>query len=378
MGTLSKRVVLLVRTWQRAGGLEAVTMDIAWAFCELGWRVEVVSVFDGSEGEDTPGVEVTSLYPRGRIRRWLWGRVLWKEAVSTHVRCATAGGGLVLCAHAHLLPALASIPAGSGVHRLGWVYGIDVWGHQAQRWVPFLNQLDDVVSISSFTADQMRRVGLMKPARVVPCCVDTDIFSPTPTPARIRRSEILICGRMSSHERYKGHEVLFESMMIAEKLLNRPLSIRVVGVGDDALRLTELSRKLGIGERVSFVGRLPLPELVEAYRHCGVFCMPSRVDRSATGYWTGEGFGIVYVEAAACGRPVIASSEGGAPETIVPGETGLLADPRSPEKVAAAIARILSDDGRADEMGRKGRQLAVKEFSRERFRKHVQALVATI
>lgn len=104
--------------------------------------------------------------------------------------------------------------------------------------------------------------------------------------------------------------------------------------------------------------------------------MPSRVDRPERGYWSGEGFGLVYVEAAACGRPVIASTEGGAPETIVSGQTGLLVNPRSPEAVAHAIASVLADPARADEMGRQGRVLAETSFSRERFRSHLQELLS--
>jgi len=84
----------------------------------------------------------------------------------------------------------------------------------------------------------------------------------------------------------------------------------------------------------------------------------------------------VYVEAAACGRPVIASTEGGAPETMFAGKTGLLVDPRSPANVAEAIAGILSDNQRADEMGRQGRLLAEKRFSRDQFRLRIQELIA--
>ena len=369
-----KSVVVLVLTWQRTGGLEGVTMDIAGAFQALGWRVQVVSVFDAKEFQPTEGIKVTALCPRGRIQRALWSRFLWKFLAAWHVRRALAEGGLLLCAHAHLLPALNYVPSRLNVCRWGWVYGIDVWGEQARRWAPSLNQLDRVVSISDFTAREVVRAGVKKSPSVVPCCVDTEVFTPTTTPELIRRSEILICGRMAVSERYKGHDVLFQSLTLAERLLGRALSMRVVGTGDDQSRLQQLAQTLGIGARVHFAGRVSLKDLVEAYQHCGVFCMPSRLDRPDRGYWTGEGFGIVYVEAAACGRPVLASAEGGAPETILPGQTGLLVDPRSPESVARAIADLLSDSSRAAEMGQRGRLLVETRFSRKELLRHLQVL----
>lgn len=350
-------------------------MDIAWAFRSFGWRVKVISVFDDGELEQTPDFEVTGLCPSGRIRRSLWCRFLWKFVVAWYVRRAIPDGGMLICAHPNLLPALDYVPKQSRMRRWAWVYGIDVWGDEARRLAPYLNRLDRVVSISAFTAEQVIGAGVTKPISVVPCCVDTRVFEPTPTPERIRRDEILICGRMASSERHKGHEVLFQSLPIAERLLGWPLSIRVAGSGDDLARLQEVARQLGVGDRVNFVGWVSMPELVEAYRHCGVFCMPSHLDCPDHGYWMGEGFGIVYIEAAACGRPVVASAEGGCPETITPGITGLLVDPLSPDAVGRAIAEILSDPVSADEMGRQGRSLAETRFSREQFLGNLQDLI---
>jgi len=217
--------------------------------------------------------------------------------------------------------------------------------------------------------------GVVVPISVIPCCTDINTFVPTTIPKYIRRNEILICGRMSLQESYKGHEVLFNALPIAEKILGKQLAIRVVGTGDNVERLQSVVKTMGISDRVIFTGRIQQQELIEAFQHCGVFCMPSRVDRNSTGFWTGEGFGIVYVEAAACGRPVIASCEGGAIETVVPGETGLLVDPRSPQDVAEALAKILGSLDLADKMGMAGRVLVEKQFSREVFVENIKRLV---
>jgi phosphatidylinositol alpha-1,6-mannosyltransferase len=126
---------------------------------------------------------------------------------------------------------------------------------------------------------------------------------------------------------------------------------------------------------VIFTGRLPFADVVHAYGRCGVFCMPSCVETGEPGFWSGEGFGIVYIEAAACGRPVIASTDGRAPETLIPNVTGLLVNPLEPDDVADAIARIRDDQAAADEMEQRGRAFVIRTFARQVFESHIRDLV---
>lgn len=371
-----KTLVLLVNIWKRTGGLETVNRDIALAFKSLGWRVNVFSVFGTDDDLDSCGCELTRFCPRGKYGGYIWQRFLWKVVIGWHTRRILKNGGLLIFGHAHLLTLLDTPQLKNVVFkRWAWIHGIEVWGSQSYRWVSFLNRLDHVVAVSSFTTEQVRLAGLKTLSSIVPNAVDTGVFTPTSTPARIRRNEILICGRMVANEGYKGHQALFGSIPIAENLLGCSISVRVIGSGDDQPRLEGVVRQLGLTERINFCGRVSNEVLVEAYQHCGLFCMPSYVDRPETGYWSGEGFGIVYVEAAACGRPVIASSEGGAPETIISGKTGLLVDPRSSDAIGHAIAEILTDPVRADEMGQHGRQLAITRFSKEQFMRNVKKLI---
>jgi phosphatidyl-myo-inositol dimannoside synthase len=372
-----KTVVILAKIWQKSGGLEAVNRDIAMAFKTLGWRVKVFSVFGVEDDIDSYGYDVVSLCPKGRYHRFLWYRIIWKHVVGLHVRRNLKKGGILIFGHVHLLPLINLLPRATVYKKWLWIYGIEVWGPQAARWVATLSKLDRVISISSFTAEQVRSIGLRSPISVVPCCIDTGIFVPTTTPERIRRYEILICGRMATNERYKGHQILFESVLIAESLFGCYIKVRVIGSGNDQPRLEAVVKQLGLSGRIFFTGRVSNEELIEAYQHCGLFCMPSYVARPEKGYWTGEGFGIVYVEAAACGRPVLASTDGGAPETIIPGKTGLLVDPCSPDAIGKAIAEILSDPVRADEMGRQGRSLATSRFSNKKFVDNVDKILRT-
>ena len=376
---MSRHVFLLAGQWSRVGGLEIVTQDIACAFRSLGWPVTVLDMCGSGRSETLPnGIEVKRFgIPRLRVFRSLWHRVLrFRVAAQFLRRQKAARNGVLICGHVQLLPVVDAVPPGVLASRWVWTHGVDVWGEEGRRWASRLNQLDRIISVSAYTAQHMRAAGVTSPIIVIPNCVDTDFFVPSRTPECIRREEVLVCGRLTSASRNKGYEVLLEALPLAEKLLGRPLTLRIIGDGDDRGRLEDRARTLGLNGKVVFSGRVSPATLLEAYQHCGVFAMPSRVECAThTGFWAGEGFGLVYVEAAACGRPVIASAEGGAPETIVAGRTGLLVDPRSPGDLARVIAEILSDTQRADEMGRQGRQFAEECFSREQFKMHLKAAI---
>jgi phosphatidyl-myo-inositol dimannoside synthase len=366
------RLLFPVLNWNRAGGLEATTVEIGRTFREAGWDVDVLAVLD-REAETADGIASEPLAPRNRVARSLHFRGLWKRRLHSLLAERRGRYDLMILGHAHLLAGLPRI--GPAETTWLWTYGIEVWGQQLRPVTDRLRGLTRVVSISEFTARQVQRWNDEVSVSVVPCFVDEQVFVPSPDRSGVRRSEVLICGRMSTSEQYKGHETLFRSLRRAERILGRPLSISVVGDGDDRPRLERLAADLGLGNAVRFRGRVSLAELIEAYQNCGVFALPSYVEERSHGRWAGEGFGIVYIEAAACARPVIASAEGGARETIIDGETGLLVEPRSEESVAHAIADILADPVRSDAMGEAGRRLVEERFSRDRFRRDVHHLV---
>ena len=118
-------------------------------------------------------------------------------------------------------------------------------------------------------------------------------------------------------------------------------------------------------------------EFLKAYQRCHVFAMPSYVSQRPDGSWTGEGFGIVYIEAAACGKPVLACDVGGQVDCIRHGETGILVKP-TVESVESGLVEILSDLKKARRMGMVGRELVLNNFTREHFnRKWAELLKQT-
>lgn len=122
--------------------------------------------------------------------------------------------------------------------------------------------------------------------------------------------------------------------------------LRVVGTGPDLTRLERRRRELGLGERVEFLGHVDFARLAGEYRRADVFCLPSRQ----------EGFGIVFLEAMAAGLPIVAARASAVPEVVTDGESGILVGPDSPDELAAALDRLLSNPEERRRLGETGRR----------------------
>lgn len=286
-----------------------------------------------------------------------------KTALRRHLRQAD----VVVVAHAHtlrpVLSAIDSLPTRPKV--LCWLHGREVWAGLGMRIAPLLRRADRLVAVSHYTAGVVHEMmpDSAKPT-VIHNPVDTGIFVPTESSADIRRHHMLTVGRHDLDSRHKGYDVLIDSMeLLARQRPDLPLHLTITGSGP---LLDEHRRRIaekGLGTRITLAGRVSRDELRSLYRTSDVFTLPSRFELE-DGQAYGEGFGVVNAEAAACGRPVITSTHGGCPETVIEGVTGFAVDPTSPAVVAGSIAKMfdMSADER-DAMGSRGRAMAVERFS---------------
>ncbi len=137
-----------------------------------------------------------------------------------------------------------------------------------------------------------------------------------------------------------------DTLLSAMTRVSNEAVLRVVGTGPDFARLERLSLELGLGERVELLGHVDFARLAGEYRRADVFCLPSRQ----------EGFGIVFLEAMAAGLPVVAARAAAVPEVVIDGESGILVGPDSPDDLAAALDRLLSDPGERRRLGEAGRK----------------------
>ena len=145
-------------------------------------------------------------------------------------------------------------------------------------------------------------------------------------------------------------------------MIGRYPNLRYVLVGYGPYRedLERAASELGIASHVLFAGKVPHEELLDYFAVSDVFVMPSHVNEAQCDV---EGFGIVFLEANACGKPVVGGRSGGIPDAIVEGETGLLVDPLSPQAVADALGRLLDDPALARRLGEQGRTRALQDFA---------------
>ncbi|MBC7327226.1 glycosyltransferase [bacterium] len=166
---------------------------------------------------------------------------------------------------------------------------------------------------------------------------------------RERTAEEIRLINVGKFKKAKNHLLLIEAFSRAARI--NP-NLRLILVGDGRLRKKAEKRvnELGLEGKVSFLGwRSDIPKLLA---DCDIFVLSSD--------W--EGFGIVLIEAMSAGKPVIATRVGGVPEVVDEGETGILVPPRDPDALAGAILKLAEDGRLREEMGRKGREKAMREF----------------
>ena len=286
---------------------------------------------------------------------------------------------LVICAH------VGFSPLGRVLRTLRvapyWVmaYGIDVWGHLPKADHDALLAADRVITISTFTGKQLAELQGVSPERILllPPCLDEEWLADATSSASVERRAdhrptLLTVSRLSSSERYKGHDEILKALPQVLEQFPRALYV-IAGDGDDRPRLEELTRSLRLEDSVHFAGAVSVAALKDCYRECDLFVMPARtvIDKSAP---KGEGFGIVFLEAMVNRKPVIGPATGAPSEFIHHCEHGLLIDPENPAELASAIIQLLSAPERSKEMGDAGREWVLQQYSFERFTERLRDL----
>ncbi len=250
-----------------------------------------------------------------------------------------------------------------------WVYGSETarlaqGGRQVRLMRRILADSEWVVTNSDMTSDEFRSFGVpdRKIRRVYPG-VDPRVFRSMPAdPAWTER--LGLTGRkvlltQARLDQRKGHDMVLRALA----RLKRPEIVYLIGgTGREEGRLRALTAQLGLQDCVQFLGFVPDEDLPKIYNLCDVFVMPNRVTEGTALAGDIEGFGITFIEAGACGKPVIAGRSGGAVEAVSDGRTGLLVDPRSEEEIAGAIQRLLDDPRLAQTLGKQARQRIEREF----------------
>ena len=281
---------------------------------------------------------------------------------------------IVVAAHANLAPVVAAMKfVAPRLKSIVCTHGVEVWEPLPRMRRIALRRADVVLAPSAYTADHVAAVQgvLTEKIRVLPWALDPQFeallssAAASAAPANFPEGRVVLTvGRWRADERYKGMDTLITAL---PRLLPRwpELQLAAVGDGDDRGWLEDLAEENGVGMHVHFLSGLSYEQLAACYAHCEIFALPSK----------GEGFGLVYLEAMACGRPVIGGAHGGAPEVIEDGKTGYLVQHGDAAQLATALETLLADPVLRKELGRRGKERVEREFRFNLFAKSFRKIL---
>ncbi|HEY2461332.1 MAG TPA: glycosyltransferase family 4 protein [Candidatus Acidoferrum sp.] len=290
------------------------------------------------------------------------------------MRTARRHGKLVLAAHPNLAPVVQAMRiAAPRMKSIVCAHGIEVWEPLPTLRRRALHRANLVLAPSRDTANHLAAQQQIPAGRIkiLPWALDPkfeQLLMPgthNTLPAAYPPGRVILAvGRWLSTERYKGMDTLITAL--PRLLMEFPdLQLVAVGEGDDRAWLERLAEQSGVRLHVHFLGGLSYAELAACYSACEIFALPSK----------GEGFGLVYLEAMACGKPVIGGAHGGAPEVIEDGKTGYLVEHGDAGQLATSLETLLADPAMAREMGARGKQRVEREFRFTVFAKSLKKIL---
>jgi phosphatidyl-myo-inositol dimannoside synthase len=278
----------------------------------------------------------------------------------------------VYCGHVLLAPMVRALCGPLGIPYTVLTYGKEVWEPLPASKRKALQVADRVWTISRYSRDQLCKANGVDPKQVdfLYCAVDGAQFQPRPKSAELVEQYgladarvLLTVARLWSGDPYKGVDVTIRAL---PKILAQFPNVKylVVGRGDDQPRLAQLAIDLGVSDRVVFAGFVATADLVDHYNLADAYVMPSQ-----------EGFGIVYLEAMACGKPVLSGDADGSADPLQDGRFGWQVPHRDPDAVAIACVEMLAGvDRRCDGAWLRSEMLGI--FDKPAFAQQVMGLVS--
>jgi len=333
----------------QAGGAEIHFFEIFGRLVERGHKVVLItSGWEGAEPTATiSGIEIRrfggrhsfAVKGRGAVRRALRQShydLVVEDINKLPLFVPTLTGLPVYVVVPHLFGTTAFQEASIPVAFAVWF---------AEKWIPGVYEKAAFHAISESTRDDLDARGISPTkVRVILPGVDSEWLKPDDDAPRAEIPTFLYVGRL---RRYKGIDILFRAMAILRSSGACP-ELKIVGRGDDLDRLQKLAGDLDLTDKVEFLGFVSEKEKRDLLRSAWAVVFPSAK----------EGWGIVNVEAAACGTPAIASNSPGLRESVRHEETGVLVKHGSHQELAAAMHRFASDPGLVERLGRQARRFA--------------------
>lgn len=368
------RILLATPFWTPGvGGSTRLIVAIAERLLKQGHEVVVVTYGEPHPSDAPYVVRVPARTVRG-ASSLAFARTVWEELGKTRFDRVLAYGAF---------PHAVGVSVACRLRRVPWVvfaHGEDVTVclHDPKKAILLehaLRRADAVLANSRFTARCLARVGASAPVIVNPG-IDPAPYEAVSAEdvARFRaalglgqKKLIVTLARLEPH---KGHDTVIRALGLLDNLIP-DVHYLIVGKGDTD-RLTSLARECGVSNRLTILPYVPDDALPTLFAACDVHAMVSRTDPVSREV---EGFGMVYLEAAACGKPSVAGSQGGCPDAVVHGKTGLVVDPTDASAVATALGRLLYDDIYAHNLGAAGWARMRSYFTEAKFLDAVESVL---
>ena len=364
---------VLVLTWDfppARGGIQIWMYQLARRLPNADVTVLAPSALGSRAFDQGSGVQVRRVGGAG------FGPVLWLWRLSLAVlrACVSRKPDVVVCGHVVVAPAALLARALFGVPCVVFAYAYEIRRRRRRAVVGrLLRSADAVLAISAFTRSRVlehrvapERIHMLHPG------VDPDRFTPNTNRIDGTQPTLLSVARLT--ELYKGHDTAIRALPLIKAKCG---DVRYVLAGDGPLRdyLTRVARSVGVEQNVVFLGDVADESLGDLYRSSDVVVLLSRESTSEGG---AEGFGIVCLEAAACGKPVVAGRSGGLPDAVSDGETGLVVDPQDLGAVAEAIVSLLEDGALARRLGDAGRRRVLERFTWDRMAAEARRILGEV
>ena len=247
---------------------------------------------------------------------------------------------LIVCGHLNFAPVAFWLRRFTGIPYWILVYGVDAWMVQDRWKIEALHAAEKIVSISGYTRDRLIKEQNLPFDKIplLPVTFDASRFEIGHKPDYLlkryglkpEQPVILTVTRLASADGYKGYDQILQALPEIRRQLP-DVHYMLVGKGDDRPRIEQLIAQLHLQDCVTLAGFIPDQEIGDHYNLCDVFAMPSK----------GEGFGIVYLEALACGKPTLGGNQDGAIDALCNGALGALVEPDDVGAIAQTIVQIL-------------------------------------
>ncbi len=319
------------------GGIAQSTQDLMHAVAALD-PVERITILPREAAGDVTGLPSAAVQLPA-----IPGRLKY---TATAARLAlTRRPDIIYCGHLYMAPLAATLARLTRSRLVAHLHGLELYGNVSSGQRAALKRADMILCVSHDTSERLREVTSGAPVHA-PVIYNTYAphFCPGDRPAartafalEDQQKVLLTVARLDTRQRHKGHDMVLQQIpsLVAA---GHDVVYLVCGVGDDLERLKAVATELGVADRVRFLGRVPFSELPDLYRAADIYVMPS----------TGEGFGIAFIEAMACGTPAIGLAVRGAKDAL---SHSSLATAVTPEAFPAALELALRAPQAAHEQG---------------------------